>query len=64
MRHISIFGTSSDAGKSTMTFVIAKILQDTGLRVAPLKHKNVSNNAGFVMMAVKLRLPSRFRLKF
>jgi adenosylcobyric acid synthase len=46
MRHISIFGTSSDAGKSTMTFVIAKILQDTGLRVAPFKAQNVSNNAG------------------
>ncbi|WP_151980089.1 cobyric acid synthase [Acinetobacter guerrae] len=45
MRHISIFGTSSDAGKSTMTFVIAKILQDTGLRVAPFKAQNVSNNA-------------------
>lgn len=28
-----------------MTFVIAKILQDTGLRVAPFKAQNVSNNA-------------------
>ena len=45
MRHISIFGTSSDAGKSTMTFVIAKILQDAGLSVAPFKAQNVSNNA-------------------
>ena len=26
MNNISIFGTSSDAGKSTITFVIAKIL--------------------------------------
>ncbi|MBJ9985453.1 cobyric acid synthase [Acinetobacter sp. S40] len=45
MRHISIFGTSSDAGKSTLTFVIAKILQDAGVRVAPFKAQNVSNNA-------------------
>lgn len=28
-----------------MTFVIAKILQDSGLRVAPFKAQNVSNNA-------------------
>lgn len=45
MRHISIFGTSSDAGKSTLTFVIAKILQRAGIRVAPFKAQNVSNNA-------------------
>ena len=45
MKNISIFGTSSDAGKSTMTFVIAKILQDLGYSVVPFKAQNVSNNA-------------------
>jgi adenosylcobyric acid synthase len=45
MNNISIFGTSSDAGKSTLTFVIAKIIQDMGLSVAPFKAQNVSNNA-------------------
>ncbi|MEA1954201.1 MAG: cobyric acid synthase [Campylobacterota bacterium] len=45
MNNISIFGTSSDAGKSTITFVIAKILQDLGYSVAPFKAQNVSNNA-------------------
>ncbi len=45
MNNISIFGTSSDAGKSTITFVIAKILQDLGYRVAPFKAQNVSNNS-------------------
>ena len=45
MHNISIFGTSSDAGKSTITFVIAKILQDLGVNVAPFKAQNVSNNA-------------------
>ena len=45
MKNISIFGTSSDAGKSTITFVIAKILQDLGLKVVPFKAQNVSNNA-------------------
>lgn len=45
MNSISIFGTSSDAGKSTLTFVIGKILQDLGYTVAPLKAQNVSNNS-------------------
>ena len=45
MHNISIFGTSSDAGKSTITFVIAKIIQDLGYTVAPFKAQNVSNNA-------------------
>jgi adenosylcobyric acid synthase len=45
MKNISIFGTSSDAGKSTTTFVIAKILQDLGYSVSPFKAQNVSNNS-------------------
>ena len=45
MNNISILGTSSDAGKSTITFVIAKILQDLGYKVAPFKAQNVSNNS-------------------
>lgn len=45
MHNISILGTSSDSGKSTITFVIAKILQDLGYKVAPFKAQNVSNNA-------------------
>ncbi len=45
MKNISIFGTSSDAGKSTITFVIGKILQDLGYSVAPFKAQNVSNNS-------------------
>ncbi len=45
MKNISIFGTSSDSGKSTLTFVIGKILQNLGYSVAPFKAQNVSNNA-------------------
>jgi len=45
LKNISIFGTSSDAGKSTITFVIARILQDMGYKVAPFKAQNVSNNS-------------------
>ena len=45
LKNISILGTSSDAGKSTLTFAIAKILQDLGYLVAPFKAQNVSNNS-------------------
>jgi len=45
LSNISIFGTSSDAGKSTITFVIGKILQDLGYSVVPFKAQNVSNNS-------------------
>ena len=45
MNNISIFGTSSDAGKSTITFIIGKIIQEAGYTVAPFKAQNVSNNA-------------------
>ena len=45
LKNISIFGTSSDAGKSTITFVIAKIIQELGYTVTPFKAQNVSNNA-------------------
>jgi adenosylcobyric acid synthase len=45
LHNISIFGTSSDAGKSTLTFVVGKIIQEAGYTVAPFKAQNVSNNA-------------------
>ncbi len=45
MHNISIFGTSSDAGKSTVTFLVGRILQQAGYTVAPFKAQNVSNNA-------------------
>jgi len=45
LNSISIFGTSSDSGKSTITFIIAKMLQDLGYKVAPFKAQNVSNNS-------------------
>ncbi len=45
MHNISIFGTSSDAGKSTLTFVIAKLLQNSGIKTVAFKAQNVSNNS-------------------
>ena len=45
MRDISIFGTSSDAGKSTLAFAITYLLHHRGIKVAPFKAQNVSNNS-------------------
>jgi adenosylcobyric acid synthase len=45
MHSLSIFGTSSDAGKSTLCMALTRILHDEGYRVAPFKAQNVSNNA-------------------
>jgi adenosylcobyric acid synthase len=45
MRSLSIFGTSSDAGKSTIALAVCKILQEEGFSVAPFKAQNMSNNA-------------------
>ncbi len=45
MANLSIFGTHSDAGKSTLTWLIGRLLQEQGLSVTPFKAQNVSNNA-------------------
>ena len=45
LSNISIFGTSSDAGKSTVTLILSKLLQQRGFNVACFKAQNVSNNA-------------------
>jgi len=44
-KHLSIFGTSSDAGKSTLAFALTYLLHHKGLNVAPFKAQNVSNNS-------------------
>lgn len=45
MNSLSIFGTSSDAGKSTLSFAITYLLHNRGVSVAPFKAQNVSNNS-------------------
>ena len=45
MNSLSIFGTSSDAGKSTLSFAITYLLHNRGIKVAPFKAENVSNNS-------------------
>jgi len=63
LKNISIFGTSSDAGKSTITFVIAKILQDMGYSVAPFKAQNVSNNAQVCVDGGEIAIAQYFQSK-
>ena len=45
MHSLSIFGTSSDAGKSTIAFALTYLLHHHGIKVAPFKAQNVSNNS-------------------
>ena len=42
---IHIMGTSSNAGKSTITMGICRILSDLGYRVSPFKAMNMSLNS-------------------
>ncbi|MEM7010154.1 MAG: cobyric acid synthase, partial [Verrucomicrobiota bacterium] len=45
MKSISILGTSSNSGKSWLTTAFCALLHRRGLRVAPFKAQNMSNNS-------------------
>ena len=60
MNSLSIFGTSSDAGKSTLSFAITYLLHQRGLHVAPFKAQNVSNNSQVTDKGGEIAIPQAF----
>ncbi|WP_297433044.1 hypothetical protein [Sulfurimonas sp.] len=61
MKSLSIFRTSSDSGKSTLSFAITYLLHKRGINVAPFKAQNVSNNSQVTdLNAGEIAIPQAF----
>jgi len=60
MNSLSIFGTSSDAGKSTLAFALTYLLHKRGVKVAPFKAQNVSNNSKVCDDGGEIAIPQHF----
>lgn len=57
MKAISILGTSSNAGKSWLTTALGAWLYRQGVKVAPFKSQNMSNNSYVTLEEEKLDEP-------
>ncbi|MGA6924202.1 MAG: cobyric acid synthase [Desulfosarcina sp.] len=51
---IAILGTGSDVGKSIVVTAFCRILADRGVRVAPFKAQNMSNNSGVTLEGLEM----------
>ena len=60
MHNLSIFGTSSDVGKSTLCFSLTYLLHHQGIKVAPFKAQNVSNNSHVTDEGGEIAIPQHF----
>ena len=53
-RVVCIFGTGSDVGKSWIAAGLCRMLTNKGIRVAPFKAQNMSNNAGVTPLGLEM----------
>ena len=60
MNSLSILGTSSDAGKSTLAFALTYLLHHRGIKIAPFKAQNVSNNSQVTDEGGEIAVPQYF----